>query len=46
MHGGHILRNKTVIIFILSIIIPYGNVKDLEKIDTDLKKDVHFYAVK
>lgn len=29
-----------------SIIIPYDNLKDLEKIDENLKKDVEFYPVK
>ena len=29
-----------------SIIIPYDNFKDLDKIDADLRKNVEFYPVK
>ena len=32
--------------FNFSIIIPFGNIKDLEKIEPELKKKVQFYPVK
>ena len=33
-------------LFKFSIIIPFGNIKDLEKIEPELKKKVQFYPVK
>jgi len=46
MHCSHIRRHKTVNISLFSIIIPYDNLKDLDKIDADLRKNVEFYPVK
>lgn len=46
MYCCYLLRHQTVNIYLFSIIIPYDNLKDLEKIDEKLKKDVEFYPVK
>jgi len=46
VHRRHIRRYKAVSVGLYSIIIPYDNLKDLEKIDENLKKDVEFYPVK
>jgi predicted ATP-dependent protease len=46
MHCSHLLRNEAVIIFLFSIIIPYANIKDLEKIDESLRKRAQFYPVR
>lgn len=47
MHCCHLLRHETVpFLSFISIIIPAANLKDLEKIPSELKKDVQFYPVK
>ena len=38
--------NSNFSMLFFSIVIPFGNSKDLEDIPKDLKKDVHFYPVK
>lgn len=45
MHSGHIQRHKTVLWLLFSIIIPMANLKDLDKIEGELRKKVEFYPV-
>lgn len=46
MHCCDLRRHKEVNVDLFSIIIPYGNLKDLEKIEPELRKKVEFYPVK
>lgn len=46
MHCCHLRRHETVNFTLFSIIIPYANLKDLEKIDSELRKNVQFYPVR
>ncbi len=46
MHSGDLRGNWAVIIDWFSIIVPFGNIKDLEKIEPELRKKAQFYPVK
>lgn len=46
MHCGDLRGNWAVIIDWFSIIVPFGNIKDLEKIEPELRKKAQFYPVK
>ena len=46
MYCSYLLRHKTVFLLLFSIVIPYDNEKDLDKIDPELRKKVNFYPVK
>jgi ATP-dependent Lon protease len=46
MHGGHLRGRQTVILRLFSIIVPEANLKDLERIDQELRKQAVFYGVR
>lgn len=45
VHCSHLQGHSAVILSLFSIIIPAANLKDLDKIETELRKKVQFYPV-
>jgi len=46
MYCCYLLGYKTVLFLLFSIIIPFDNLKDIDKIEEQLRNKVQFYPVK